>query len=144
MLSKAVTRGVFIALIAGGALAHSGVMDATVMARMETMVAMQKQMKLLGQMSKGVTQFDPDTAQTALERIETLANETPETFEVPAEDPMSEARPLIWDEFSAFSQEAEALETLGATLVIESKADLAPAVRQLGQTCKSCHSKYRE
>ena len=144
MLSKILTRGLFISLIAGGALAHSDVMNATVMARMDAMVALQKQMKLLGQMSKGVTEFEPHKAQAALERIETLAIETPETFENPAQDPMSEARPLIWDEFAAFAQQAKALEILGATLTIESKADLAPAMRQLGQTCKSCHRKYRQ
>jgi cytochrome c556 len=129
---------------AGAALAHTGVKDPKVLARMEAMKEMGGEVKVLGQMAKGTSTFDKDRAQAALDRIALLAKDTPALFQTRALEPMSEALPLIWEEFDTFVEEAQALETLAQKLVISDNGDLVPALGQLGEGCRSCHGQFRQ
>ena len=130
----------------GGALAHQGVKNPAVMARMDAMSAIGKNMKVLGGMAKGEVPFDPNAIQQALTSIEEHAAKTPGLFEAMESDPKSESKPEIWEDFADFTRKANALETAAAGLSgrIEKPDDLGPAMTALGKTCKSCHELYRE
>lgn len=137
-----------VALIAFGtaALSHSGVTNKDVMARMMVMSTISEQMKVIGAMAKGETQFDPAVAQSALIEIAAQSAQIPSMFETRADDPKSEALPAIWERFDTFVARAEdsvtVAERLAATITTE--ADLGPAMGQLGAACKACHADFRK
>jgi len=132
--------------MAGAVLAHAGVKNPAVMARMEAMSAIGKEMKVLGEMAKGTTSFDQAAARAAAAAIAKHAAETPALFKAREDDPKSEARPEIWEDFADFTAKSDALVTLARDLStgFETKADLAPAMKALGAACQACHKPYRE
>lgn len=143
MTRNMIMAGVGI-FVAGAALAHSGVMNPTVMARMDAMQEMAQNTKILGEMAKGKQDFDPALAQRSLARISQLAGETPALFRENATDPKSEALPAIWENFDDFSGKAQGLQEIAAGLSIAAERDLRPALAELGGACKACHGRYRE
>jgi len=135
-----------ILVTATAALAHQGVTNPAVMARMDGMSAIAEHMKTLGQMAKGATEFDATAARSAAASIAEHAAATPELFEANETDPKSEALPEIWLNFEDFAAKATELETLatGFSTSINEPADLKAAMGAMGANCKSCHSVYRE
>lgn len=137
-----------LALIALGtaALAHGGVKDKDVMARMMVMETIGNQMKLLSGMAKGEVAFDADSANGALVEVAAHAAQIPAMFETPATDPKSEALPVIWEEFDAFTEKAKATEAAAEQLAgtISAQGDVGAALGQIGVTCKACHDDYRD
>jgi len=133
-------------LSAGVAVAHSGVQNAAVKARMDAMSSIGAEMKTLGLMAKGTTKFDMNAARVAAATIETHAAATPALFAAQEDDPKSEAKAAIWTNFDDFAAKAKDLETVALQLSksIAGQNDLGPAMASLGATCKSCHSAYRE
>lgn len=132
--------------LAGAALAHTGVQNAAVLARMDAMKGIGEATKVLGQMAKGGVPFDADAARAAAARIAVHAAETPALFEARETDPKSEALPAIWDSFDDFTAKSIALETLAAGLAtsIATPQDLTAGMAALGASCKACHSEYRQ
>ena len=146
-----VTRtGKIAAILAFGAataaLAHSGVQNAAVKARMDGMSAIGENLKIIGLMAKGETAFDADAARSAAAEIARHASETPALFEAQEEDPKSEALPSFWENFDDFTTKANAMEkvALGLSTSIQAADDLGLAMDALGGTCKACHSQYRQ
>jgi len=71
----------------------------------------------------------------------------PEYFPAGSDSAPSEAAPAIWSDFSGFSRAAEsytqsAEELISASIEGDKEAVVA-AIRQVGQSCKSCHATYR-
>lgn len=128
------------------AIAHTGVEDKDVMARMEGMKAMGDATKTLGQMVKGAAPFDAQAARAAAARIAEEAARTPALFESAATDPQSEALPAIWDNWTDFTGKSDALEGVASGLAtdIDSIDALRAGLGEIGQACKACHSEYRE
>ena len=128
------------------AFAHSGVKDQNVKERMMVMKAMADNTKIIGQMLKKKTAFDVSEAKLALERLSSLSLETPTVFAVNATDPLSEAKPAIWDEFNEFIKLSLDLSETSKDLAssVDTIDDLRPALKRISLGCKSCHSKYRE
>ncbi|MEQ5869719.1 cytochrome c [Sagittula sp. NFXS13] len=125
-------------------LAHSEVANPVVKARMAAMSDIGASMKTLGKMVKGETDFDAMAAQAAVDTVAARAEAAPELFEPKETDPESEALPAIWDNWDDFVTKAEALQTTAEGITITAAADLGPAMGQLGDACKACHSKYKE
>ena len=66
------------------------------------------------------------------------------SFTPEASDPKSEAKPAIWTQFDDFSNEADALVQAASAIQTGDLAAVRQGLGQIGQTCKSCHSDYRQ
>ena len=86
---------VALVLGAGAALAHTGVQNKAVKARMAGMGELGAGLKVLGNMAKGTLAFDADQARGAAAEIARAAAETPALFETQKNNPKSEALPAI-------------------------------------------------
>ncbi len=128
------------------ALAHGGVKNAAVMARMETMKSIGDAMKVMGSMVEGKTEFDAATARAAAADVARFAAQTPALFKAPENDPKTEALPAIWQRFEDFATKAQETERLADRLAqtLETKADLDAGLLQLGASCKACHKEHRK
>lgn len=139
--------GALIGLItmATAALAHQNVQNPAVLARMDNMTALARQVEILGTMARGETAFDAEAANSALDRISGQANQIIDLFEAPETDPQSEARAGIWENFADFSGRAQELELLAARLAgsVEDRGSLVTALRRVGASCSGCHEDYR-
>ena len=126
--------------------AHSGVLNKDVAARMTLMSSMGRNMGVLGKMLQKKAPFDRGKAVEAINNIEQLAVETPTVFEKRVLDPKSEAKELIWEDFKSFTKISTGLATRAKQLSSSMKSfdDLRPALINLSQSCKECHSKFRE
>lgn len=124
-------------------MAHQGVTNPGVMARMEGMSDLGAATKVLGQMAKGQTAFDAAKAQAAREVIRAEAARVVELFEAPEQDPKSEALPAIWDQFTEFTLKARALEEAAGGDVASLEA-LRGTFGQIGAACSGCHKAYRK
>ncbi|MCE8513684.1 cytochrome c [Ruegeria pomeroyi] len=131
---------------ASAALAHSGVSNPAVKARMHAMMQIADNTKILGAMAKGDAPFDADQARAAAAAIAAHAASVPTLFMAEEHDPKSEALPAIWQDFDTFGQRSEALTLAAAEAAgtIETEADLKPALARIGGTCKSCHQDFRK
>ena len=127
------------------AFGHSDTSDPLVKARMANMKVIAASMKSLAKVSRGRVPFEANEVKEILSRIEKSAAMTPATFEVYATDPTSEAATEIWDNFEDFTAKASNLEVTANKflMMVESKEQVGDALKALGATCKSCHSKYR-
>ena len=116
-----------------------------VKARTQAMSEISDNMRLLGSMLKGKTDFDLDIAKLAIQNIANLAAKAPVLFEIEAIDPHAEAKPEIWSNYDDFVDKAFTLETVAidASGSLIDQGGLKDVVISLGKTCKSCHSLYR-
>ena len=133
-------------VMASAALAHSGVKNAAVKARMDAMSEIGRNTKVIGQMAKGQDTFDAAIVRTAAATIAQYAAQVPALFEANETDPKSEALPAIWDNYDDFVLKAEALEQVALKLssTDPTLGDLGKAMAALGGTCKACHALYRQ
>ncbi len=127
-------------------LAHEGVQNPAVMKRMHGMKEIQAHLKLIGDMAKGEAAFDAAAARSAAAGIAAEAAAAPALFEAPEDDPKSEAKPAIWEDFADFTAKSLELEDIASGLAtsISAPDDLRPALQRLGENCKACHQLYRE
>lgn len=146
MILKRILQAGCLALVATTALAHEGVKNPAVAARMHAMADIGREAKLLGQMSKREIPFDRGAAREASAEIGRRAGEIGALFAVEATDPKSEALPVIWRNFDAFRAEAESLRLAAraAALGIDAQEDLSGALTGIGKACGSCHQTYRK
>lgn len=131
------------ALLAGAALAHQGVKDPQVKARMDLMAEIKEATRGLGNMARGKAEFDPATAADLKATLERLSREVEPAFEAPADDPTSEALPVIWEDPDAFSRTAEEMAEAAAELRVRSREGLQASFAALAKSCRSCHESYR-
>lgn len=129
--------------VAGAVLAHGGVTNKTVLERMEGMTKLAGAVKVLGNMAKGATAFDPGLAAEAKAALVQSAAQVAAQFEAPETDPKSEALPVIWSDWDGFTQDADALERAVATLDTGTLDGVRAGLGAVGQSCSGCHERYR-
>ena len=138
-------RIVFLAamMAATSALAHQGVKNPAVKARMHGMMQIGAATKTLGEMAKGTQTFDAAAATAAMSQIRDEAARIETLFEAEESDPKSEALPGIWSNFADFTAKAQALGN-AASGEIASLDDVKAALPKIGATCSACHKVYRQ
>ena len=134
------------AVTACAALAHEGVKNPAVMARMDGMKEIQKHLTTLGKMAKGESVFDAKTARASFAATAGESSRVVSLFQLPETDPKSEASQDIWENWAEFNALAGDMERVATDLAgqVATIEDLRPALAALGETCKACHAKYRE
>ncbi len=131
-------------VLAGAALAHSGVTNPAVMARMEAMSTIAAEVKALTSMARGEVAFDAEAVAARMGVIAAKSGEVPALFEAPEMDPKSEASPAIWTSFPEFTQRSAAMVTAAeAGAGAADEFELEEALGALAQTCRSCHGTYK-
>ncbi|MCG6883641.1 MAG: cytochrome c [Silicimonas sp.] len=127
-------------------LAHEGVKDPAVLARMDSMKEIGKATKFLGAMAKGEARFDPLKARQSLALISDEARRTPELFAGANDDPKSKGDPAIWEDFADFRRKSKELERIAARSANELSVvdELSAALRDIGAACRACHEAYRK
>ena len=134
-----------LALSMAPALAHGGVENPAVMARMEVMKAIGGSMKTLAGMAKGEMAFDSAKAEAAMATIASEGMKAPARFEANETDPKSEALPVIWENWADFTAKSEAMVMAAkANAALPDLAALQGSLGKVGGTCKACHSDYRK
>lgn len=135
-----------VLLIVGTAVAHQGVKNEVVLDRMNNMMDISNQVKILSLMTRGKQDFDANIAKAAAKEIADHAARMVGLFEANETDALSEAKPEIWENFDDFSAIARELETaaINASITIANEQDLAVAVKSIAATCSACHSDYRK
>ena len=146
LMTALVSTIVALSIISGNLSAHSGVLNKDVAARMKLMSEIAVNMGVLGKMLKKKDPFDKDKAVSAVEAIKSLAVQTPKVFKKQEMDPKSEAKFTIWKDFEAFTKIANKLsvDAKKITADLQSFDDVRPALINLSQSCKSCHSRFRK
>ncbi|MEO0945064.1 MAG: cytochrome c [Pseudomonadota bacterium] len=135
----------FALCAAGVSLAHTGVTNPAVLARMDSMVKLGDGMKVLVGMAKGEMVFNAAAARAAAAQVARHAAETPALFEAKEDDPRSEAREIIWTDFADFTVKSDELVVLaeGFAKSIQSEEDVRAAATSIGLACLACHQVYR-
>ena len=136
--------GMIAVVVATTAVAHQGVQNQAVLARMEGMSAINAATRTLGQMARERTAFDAAAAEAARASLESHANEVVGLFEAEESDPKSEAEPAIWDNFADFSDLANDLVQAAAGADVRSLDALKRNFRAINRTCRACHGPYRQ
>ena len=146
LVTALVSTIVASSIISGSLLAHSGVLNKDVAARMKLMSEIAVNMGVLGKMLKKKDPFDKEKAINAVKAIEKLSVETLVVFEKREMDPKSEAKLTIWEDFEAFTKIANKLSVDAKQITenLQSFDDIRPALINLSQSCKSCHSRFRK
>lgn len=144
-MSKPLFIALSAVLAASVAIAHTGVKNEAVKARMHGMDQISAATKVIGLMARGQSNFDADKLATQAAMLEAEATRIPTLFEAQEDDPKSEALPAIWENWDDFTLKSQEMGAAAATLAtITSSDDLSAAFRALGQTCSACHKAYRE
>ncbi len=133
-----------IILLAGTAYAHKGVKDPRVVARMDGMVVLGDNVKVLSQMARGQIAYDENRADAAKLALAEEATRVLELFEPEAKDPNSESKPEIWSDWEGFTEHARALEVAVTAADLSSPDAIAMSLRDIGRACGQCHEDYRE
>lgn len=144
-MKKSLILACAVAGFATVTLAHQGVQNPAVKARMHAMMAIGQNTKILGSMAKGATGFDAAVARAAASEIAAHAAQSKKLFADRQDDPKSEAKPVIWENYGDFTAKLDALIAASARInQVASEDELIAVVGAIGATCKDCHQTYRE
>lgn len=135
-----------LTMITGTSLAHQGVKNPAVKARMDSMSAIKAEMKLISDMAKGLVAFEVTTAREAASEVARHGRKTPDLFRDRQDDPVSEALPSIWETYSDFVEKSTDMEKAASKAArdINDLTSLRASLADIGRTCKACHSDYRK
>lgn len=149
LYKKLLNLGIFgFVLACAPAVAHSGA-HGVVKERMDGMVGMAAQFKIIGEMVLGRRDFDAGIAGAAADEIAVRALLIPHQFPQGSAGSPSDARLTIWQDWEMFAQ-------LGDMLVVSSKQlsiaapglsgtdALRPHFTAIGKSCKGCHADFRD
>lgn len=125
--------------------AHSGA-TGVVKERMEMMKGMGDAMKEIAGMLRGKTDYDADRVRTLSEEMKKHAAHMPLMFPEGSDDKPSEAKATIWTDADGFKAASMELAEYAGALAdaADEKSSAMAAFRDVGQSCKSCHTDYRE
>ncbi|EFO33011.1 putative cytoChrome c-556 [Roseibium sp. TrichSKD4] len=127
-------------------VAHQGA-TGVVKKRMNQMGELKEAMKAVGQMLKSDDDLNADViAATAQAVQDNAGHHLTSLFPDGSLKKPSEARPEIWKNWTEFQRFADQLKAAGERLgktASGDRKDVAEAFKELGQSCKACHEKFR-
>lgn len=116
--------------------------------RMEVMEALGKSIKSLVAMLKGKAQFNRQAVKATANKMAAHGTKMKTQFPAGSDQKPTRALPAVWKNRPDFDKLADQLTQAAKALeknadAAKSPKDLAPRIIAIGQTCKSCHEKYR-
>lgn len=115
-----------------------------VAARHEAMEEIGATMKTLGGMARGQTPYDAAVVAAKASAIKAHLEAAARLFPPGSDRPPSEAKPEVWTDKAGFDKSMKDSATAAAALAASrDAASFKAALGALGQTCKSCHDRYR-
>ncbi|WP_147126745.1 c-type cytochrome [Shimia ponticola] len=141
---KRLLTPVCIALAATTAVAHQGVKNPDVMARMNSMTSAKDAFREVLLMASEKAPFDAVKAAAARDILIRSGQDTPSLFANGATDPKSEALPVIWTQFDDFTAKAQSFTAAAIALDPTSLAGLKAGMPAVGEGCRACHFTYRK
>lgn len=142
-MARAAMTIALISSLSTAVYAHDGVKNAEVKERMALMKEVKAATGTIGDMAKSTTPFDPTKAAEARARLIAAATQMPKVFAAPETDPKSEALPMIWHDWNDFVAQSRAMGAAARQLDTGSLASLRNGLDPIGQSCSSCHERYR-
>lgn len=134
-------------LLSGTVMAHGGA-TGVVKERMELMKEVGDNMKQVGAMVKGKTDFDALAIANHAKTISEAAPHIPDLFPHDSLHKPSEALPSIWKEWDQFSaltvRLSDEAKKLQETAQGGDKRAISTQFAKLGKVCSSCHTDYRK
>ena len=129
------------------AFAHSGA-TGIVKERMDTMKSISAEMKFIGTILKGQSEFDAAAVAKAANSISVQAGLVVEQFPKGSLQMPTEASKEIWERWEEFvslneAMEARALELSNMAASANSSDALKDGFAALGKTCIQCHEAFR-
>ncbi len=127
------------------ALAHEGA-KGVVKERMDLMKGQQKDMKLIGDMTKGKVKFDATKAAAAARNLAETTKKIPDLFPEGSGGHPSEALDTVWKDWESFTgnaKDAEAAANELAATLDGGTGDWKAGFKKLTEACKSCHQDFR-
>lgn len=130
------------------AIAHEGA-TGVVKERMEGMKAIGQQVKIMVPMMKGTLPYDPDHRESRDNYRRSFRRNLYCPFPEGSNDKPSEALSDIWEDWSKFTDLANELNAKAGdlkTVAVSggSEDDFKATLGSMMQTCKSCHSNFKE
>lgn len=146
-LLRLATVGLILGATCAPVLAHGGA-HGIVRERMDGMVGMAAQFKIIGEMALGRRAFDGQAVGAAAEELAIRAVEIPHQFPQGSDGAPSDARLTIWHNWETFAMLSETLaitaQQLSAVAPSLQSADaLQPHFKAIGNACKNCHRDFR-
>lgn len=140
---KTVSKAILAMGLAGTALAHSGVHDPDVRARMDLMIDIGGAIAVVGKMAQDRADFDAEKARAARASLIIHAQDIPGAFKTQASDPMSEAMPAIWENWDDFVAKAGGMAVAAEQMDASSLEGVKAGIGALARSCSACHRAYR-
>jgi cytochrome c556 len=138
------TTPIVFAICTTTALAH-GAATGIVRERMDSMVVLGKTMKSLSLMAKSDAQLDKAALETAAQTIQDHSGENLTKLFPAGSTKHSDATPLVWSQSDEFKKLSQDLAELSRPLKhVTTKSDLVESIQAIGQSCKSCHARFRQ
>ena len=144
-IAFAVVIGSIGALYHTGAFAHAGA-TGMVMKRMEMMKAMGDSMKEMAGMFRGKSPYNAERVKALASDMASHSEHIPMMFPKGSNKKPSEAKDSIWTDAEGFKKSSLELKAYAEALASASSDQAAAKVafKDVGKTCKSCHTDYRE
>ncbi|QJR79726.1 cytochrome c [Alteromonas pelagimontana] len=124
--------------------------EAMVTYRQSLFQLLKSNMGPLGGMAKGALPYDTEVMKTNGMRLEQLAAMMSDYVQVDTRkfDVETEAKPVIWEKYSAFEDKIEGLKTASVNLQkVAGEGDESAyraAIGKVGAACKACHDDFKE
>jgi cytochrome c556 len=113
-------------------------------ARHDAMDQVGEATKALGKMAKGQAPFDAAVVRTQATTIKERLDHAAGLFPPGSDQGETHAKPEIWSDRPGFDKAMkDAVAAASALQQVKDEAGFRPALGALGQSCKSCHDKYR-
>jgi len=142
----AVLCGVLIAtmVLTSATLAQNGVANRGVLKRMETMAGARGAIEVLANMMAGRIRFDGQKAHAARKELIKATRSIASVFRKPHSDPLSRARPDIWEHWDDFKARAETANRAARRLNVTRLGALRSTLPDMISACLACHRSYRK
>jgi cytochrome c556 len=139
------------AALAAAALLLSGPAGATkayqhkeVAARIALMQSSREAVILLSSMTSGQIRFSSTEANTARRTILRNLRKLPRSFRKERLEPLSNARPAIWQDQNSFKALAKAAEKAARQVKPNTQESLRATLPGLMRACLACHDRFRD